>query len=90
MNVKAAPDGGRGIPPAGHEIEVLEDLDDKMSRYTIPLHRWVTVVSYKNITGIMKMTEKDSGYYQNIIKSCRQAKEDGYKWLWIDTYCNDK
>jgi len=28
--------------------------------------------------------------YQKILQSCEQAKKDGYKWLWIDTYCIDK
>ncbi|KIK14200.1 hypothetical protein PISMIDRAFT_117416, partial [Pisolithus microcarpus 441] len=28
--------------------------------------------------------------YQKIIKSCEQAKKDGYRWLWIDTCCIDK
>ncbi|KAI5984773.1 hypothetical protein EDC04DRAFT_2615580, partial [Pisolithus marmoratus] len=28
--------------------------------------------------------------YQKIIKCCKQAKKDGYKWLWIDTCCIDK
>ncbi|KAI6161093.1 hypothetical protein EDD17DRAFT_1592233, partial [Pisolithus thermaeus] len=28
--------------------------------------------------------------YRKIIKSCEQAKKDGYRWLWIDTCCIDR
>ncbi|KAI6147955.1 hypothetical protein BKA82DRAFT_239798 [Pisolithus tinctorius] len=28
--------------------------------------------------------------YEKIIKSCEQAKKDGYRWIWIDTCCIDK
>ncbi|KAI6143099.1 heterokaryon incompatibility protein-domain-containing protein, partial [Pisolithus tinctorius] len=27
---------------------------------------------------------------EKIIKSCEQARKDGYEWLWIDTCCIDK
>ena len=28
--------------------------------------------------------------YRKILQSCKQEKEDGYKWLWVDTCCIDK
>ncbi|KAI5984922.1 hypothetical protein F5J12DRAFT_896920 [Pisolithus orientalis] len=43
------------------------------------------------MTGLMKMEEwkrddvMQRGGYHKIIKSCEQAKKDGYGWSWIDT-----
>ena len=28
--------------------------------------------------------------YTKIVDTCKQAKQDGYEWLWIDTCCIDK
>ena len=28
--------------------------------------------------------------YRKILNSCKQAKKDGYEWLWVDTCCIDK
>jgi len=33
---------------------------------------------------------RNRGGYQKILKSCKQAKKDGYEWLWADTCCIDK
>ncbi|KAI5998924.1 hypothetical protein F5J12DRAFT_784772 [Pisolithus orientalis] len=41
-----------------------------------------------NILKWFTIREQDG--YQKIIKSCKWAKADGYKWLWIDTCCIDK
>ncbi|KAI6105261.1 heterokaryon incompatibility protein-domain-containing protein, partial [Pisolithus croceorrhizus] len=64
--------------------------------YAILSHRWGAEVSYKEMTGLMKMAERkrdevrQRAGYQKIIKSCKQAMKDGYEWLWIDTCCIDK
>ncbi|KAI6038931.1 heterokaryon incompatibility protein-domain-containing protein, partial [Pisolithus marmoratus] len=76
--------------------KVLEELDDKSTDYAILSHRWGTEVSYEEMVGLMKMEEQERKEvthrdgYQKIIKSCEQAKKDGYKGLWIDTCCIDK
>ena len=28
--------------------------------------------------------------YKKIVDTCKQAKKDGYKWVWVDTCCIDK
>ncbi|KAI5981745.1 heterokaryon incompatibility protein-domain-containing protein, partial [Pisolithus albus] len=52
--------------------------------YAILSHRWWEV----------EVAEEDEvrqrAGYQKIIKSCEQAKKDGYEWLWVDTCCIDK
>ncbi|KAI6159008.1 heterokaryon incompatibility protein-domain-containing protein [Pisolithus thermaeus] len=98
--VKAVLDREADIQHTGSdaEREVLQELDDKTTSYAIVSHRWGvdSEVTYKEMTGLMKMEErrrneirKRTGY-QKIIESCKQAKQDGYEWLWIDTCCIDK
>ncbi|KAI6002309.1 heterokaryon incompatibility protein-domain-containing protein, partial [Pisolithus orientalis] len=78
------------------EIEVLKELDDNRASYAILSHRWGTEVTYDEMTGLAvmgtrqrdKIRQRDG--YQKIIKSCEQANNDGYSWLWIDTCCIDK
>ncbi|KAI6041698.1 heterokaryon incompatibility protein-domain-containing protein, partial [Pisolithus marmoratus] len=75
---------------------ILDELDDETTNYAILSHRWGVEVTYEEMIGLMTMEEgkrvavKNRYGYQKIIKSCEQAKEDGYKWLWIDTCCIDK
>ncbi|KAI6019532.1 hypothetical protein PISMIDRAFT_121469, partial [Pisolithus microcarpus 441] len=74
----------------------MKELDDTTTSYAILSHRWGAEVSYKEMIGLMKMEEEDREEitqrhgYQKIIKSCEQARKDGYKWLWVDTCCIDK
>ncbi|KAI5992540.1 heterokaryon incompatibility protein-domain-containing protein, partial [Pisolithus albus] len=66
--------------------------------YAILSHRWKdnSEVTYEEMIGLMKMegpkrdAVKERFGYVKIIKSCEQAKKDGYGWLWIDTCCIDK
>ncbi|KAI6107077.1 heterokaryon incompatibility protein-domain-containing protein, partial [Pisolithus croceorrhizus] len=66
--------------------------------YAILSHRWGmdSEVDYDEMTGLMKMDKQDMDEvrqrdgYRKIIRSCEQAKKDGYRWLWIDTCCIDK
>ncbi|KAI6001702.1 heterokaryon incompatibility protein-domain-containing protein, partial [Pisolithus marmoratus] len=96
LNVEVVLDRDKGIHRAEHKTEILEELDDKTTRYAILSHRWGNEVSYKEMIGLMKMVEEEKEEvrqrdgYQKIIKSCEQAMKDGYKWLWIDTCCIDK
>ncbi|KAI6020558.1 heterokaryon incompatibility protein-domain-containing protein, partial [Pisolithus marmoratus] len=81
---------------AESEQDILKKLDDETESYAILSHRWGAEVTYKEMIGLMRMEEwkrdqiKKRDGYQKIIKSCEQAKEDGYKWMWIDTCCIDK
>ncbi|KAI6013896.1 heterokaryon incompatibility protein-domain-containing protein [Pisolithus marmoratus] len=75
---------------------VLSEMYDGTTSYAILSHRWGVEVAYKEMAGLMRVEELEKDEvrardgYQKIIKSCEQAKEDGYKWLWIDTCCIDK
>ncbi|KIK20347.1 hypothetical protein PISMIDRAFT_59205, partial [Pisolithus microcarpus 441] len=70
--------------------------DDKTAEYAILSHRWGNEVNYDEMTGLMSIDEnhrndlKQRAGYEKILKSCKQAQQDGYKWLWIDTCCIDK
>ncbi|KIK15642.1 hypothetical protein PISMIDRAFT_114778, partial [Pisolithus microcarpus 441] len=96
LDVSAVLDRERVIRQAGSETKVLEQLDGEAAKYAILSHRWGTEVDYDEMTGLMKMDEhnrdkvRQRDGYRKIIKSCEQAKEDGYTWLWIDTCCIDK
>ncbi|KAI6160372.1 hypothetical protein EDD17DRAFT_1887576 [Pisolithus thermaeus] len=91
LDVSAVLDRERDIQRDGHKTKVLEQLDDETAKYAILSHRWGMEVDYDGMTGLMKMNEQDRDEvrqrdgYRKIIKSCEQAKEDGYRWLWIDT-----
>ncbi|KAI5992971.1 heterokaryon incompatibility protein-domain-containing protein [Pisolithus albus] len=78
--------------------DVIEERGDGATTYAILSHRWErnSEVAYEEMIGLMKMEERKrdevrhrSGY-QKIIKTCQQARKDGYEWLWIDTCCIDK
>ena len=78
--------------------KVLEFADDETTKYAILSHRWIdpTEVDYEEMVDLAKMERKERNEirqrlgYKKILASCEQAKEDGYKWLWVDTCCIDK
>ena len=78
--------------------KVLEFSDNEVKEYAILSHRWMEQgeVDYREMVKFTKMAvdERDEirqrGGYQKILQSCEQAERDGYKWLWVDTCCNDK
>ncbi|KAI6167415.1 heterokaryon incompatibility protein-domain-containing protein [Pisolithus thermaeus] len=86
----------KGPHPARSKSQVMKELDDTTTSYAILSHRWGAEVTYEEMIGFMTVEEeereeiKQRHGYQKIIKSCEQAKKDGYKWLWIDTCCIDK
>ncbi|KIK19962.1 hypothetical protein PISMIDRAFT_13318 [Pisolithus microcarpus 441] len=96
LDVEAVLGREADIQQADPEREILEVLDDETTSYAILSHRWGVEVGYEEMTGLMKMEERKRDEvrrragYQKIIKSCEQARKDGYEWLWIDTCCIDK
>ena len=77
--------------------KVLEFGDDEVTEYAILSHRWTEQeVDYNEVVKLAKMPEEGRSEirqrdgYRKILQSCRQAKKDGYKWLWVDTCCIDK
>jgi len=84
--------------------KVFEFCDDETSTaYAILSHRWIetpegetTEVNYDEMIGLARMEKVEQDEvrrrlgYQKILDSCKQAKKDGYKRLWVDTCCIDK
>ena len=78
--------------------KVLEFRDDEATEYAILSHRWIdlTEVDYEEMVDLAKMDRQEQSEirrrlgYKKIIDTCKQAKRDGYEWVWIDTCCIDK
>ncbi|KAL4066286.1 heterokaryon incompatibility protein-domain-containing protein [Scleroderma yunnanense] len=77
--------------------EVIEVCDDEAKDYAILSHRWIgKEVKYEEMVELATMNSQKRDEirhrdgYKKILKSCAQAKKDGYKWLWVDTCCIDK
>ena len=77
--------------------KVLEFCDDEATKYAILSHRWIgQEVECDEILELAKMNvwmrekiRRCEGY-RKILDSCKQARKDGYEWLWVDTRCIDK
>ncbi|KIM59625.1 hypothetical protein SCLCIDRAFT_1217575 [Scleroderma citrinum Foug A] len=77
--------------------KVIEFCDDEVTKYAILSHRWIgQEVEHDEIVELAKMDNekrdeiRQRDGYRKILDSCKQAKEDGYEWLWADTCCIDK
>ena len=72
--------------------------DERNTKYAILSHWWQEgkEVGYEEMVGLAEMDQMkreeihELTGYQKILQSCKQAKKDGYKWLWVDTCCIDK
>ncbi|KAL4062226.1 hypothetical protein J3A83DRAFT_4374755 [Scleroderma citrinum] len=77
------------------KIEDLEVLGTGTD-YVILSHRWRNEVDYKEMANLAKLAKKEQDEvrgrdgYHKILKSCEQAKKDGFDWIWIDTCCINK
>jgi len=81
------------------QARILRWGNYEKTTYAILSHRWLedaAEVKYEEMVGLANMdTEKrdeirNRDGYQKIFRSCKQAKKDGYEWLWADTCCIDK
>ena len=91
-----------GLFHLGRRVErrtkVLEFCDDETTEYAILSHRWVdsTEVDYEEMADLAKMDRQEQDEirgrlgYKKIVDTCKQAKKDRYKWVWVDTCCIDK
>ena len=78
--------------------KVLEFRDDEATECAILSHRWIdpTEVDYEEMVDLAKVDRQEQDEirgrqgYTKIVDTCKQAKQDGYEWLWIDTCCIDK
>ncbi|KAL4069912.1 heterokaryon incompatibility protein-domain-containing protein [Scleroderma yunnanense] len=88
--------------PVDRRTRVLQSRDDLTTEYAILSHRWIEKegetmeVNYDEVVALTKMERAEQDEvrqcdgYQKILRSCEQAKRDGYEWLWADTCCIDK
>ncbi|KAI6020592.1 heterokaryon incompatibility protein-domain-containing protein [Pisolithus marmoratus] len=96
LNVEVVLNRQKDIQQAEPERDILEERDDSTTSYVILSHRWGVEITYEEMIGLMTLEDRKRDEvwnrygYQKIMKGCEQAKEDGYKWLWIDTCCIDK
>ena len=78
-------------------MKVFEFHDDKTTEYAILSHRWIdsTEVEYEEMVNLAKMDRQEQDEirgrkgYKKIVDTCKQAKQDGYEWVWVDTCCID-
>ncbi|KAI6027153.1 heterokaryon incompatibility protein-domain-containing protein [Pisolithus marmoratus] len=87
--------GERGTQQDCDIKPVLREFEDTVIDYAILSHRWVpNEVDYTEIITLTKTKNRDEirgrTGYQKIVNSCKQAKNDGLEWLWVDTCCIDK
>ena len=81
-----------------YRTKVLEFRDDETTNYAILSHRWIdsTEVDYEEMVDLARMDREEQDEirgrqgYKKTVDTCKQAKRDGYEWLWIDTCCIDK
>jgi len=77
--------------------KVLEFRNDEATDYAILSHRWIEQeVNYDEMVELPKMEREERDEirqrdgYRKILNCCKQAKRDGYEWLWVDTCCIDQ
>ncbi|KAH5638069.1 hypothetical protein HBI82_224810 [Parastagonospora nodorum] len=73
----------------------LEEFFDKyVPKYAILSHTWgqdeVILAEYEQRMGQEKWNNSADHAVSKIKQSCRQAAEDGYAYVWVDTCCIDK
>jgi Heterokaryon incompatibility protein (HET) len=69
-------------------VHTLQLETRKTEPYAILSHTWADEeVTFEDL-GTDYVTQNAG--YQKILRTCAQAKRDGYQYMWIDTYCIDK
>jgi len=62
----------------------------KIPKYVILSHTWGDhEVTFESMQRPSERTKASKGYMK-IKRCCAQAKQDGYRWAWVDTGCIDK
>jgi hypothetical protein len=70
------------------ETQKLENFTSRTPPYAILSHTWgAEEVTFSEIQS-QPDTDKDG--WRKIMLSCKQAKDDGYRYVWCDTCCIDK
>ncbi|KAE9370039.1 HET-domain-containing protein [Stipitochalara longipes BDJ] len=82
--------GSGGLYSAKSQVINQRSGNQGIPEYAILSHTWGTEeISFQDITGDISITEKKAGFGK-LRNSCKQARADGYAYIWIDTCCIDK
>ena len=79
-----------------HRTNIFDFRDDETTSYAILSHRWIDEVNYEEMVDLHRMERQEQDEirgclgYKKILDTCKQAKHDGYEWVWVDTCCIDK
>ncbi|GJC80283.1 vegetative incompatibility protein HET-E-1 [Colletotrichum liriopes] len=71
-------------------LEVKEFAPNEVPRYAILSHRWLSNDGEVTLQDMERNNAITKPGYEKLVKSCKQAKEDGFDYVWIDTSCIDK
>ncbi|KAI5992317.1 heterokaryon incompatibility protein-domain-containing protein [Pisolithus orientalis] len=97
--IETSIDKGERVDPTTKILAELHGNALIEKGYAILSHCWGEVdqeVSFKEVKKFLSMTQekrneiRERPGYQKIILTCRQAQEDGLKWVWVDTCCINK
>jgi hypothetical protein len=70
------------------KLKFVEDCKDDTFAYAILSHTWeCDEVTFQELNA---GSGKETQGYQKIVKSCEQARKDGYQYAWVDTCCINK
>jgi hypothetical protein len=71
------------------DYSLSEFIGRNVPPYAILSHTWGDdEVSFKDIQDLNAASRKEG--FKKIGLCCKQAKEDGFEWVWVDTCCIDK
>jgi hypothetical protein len=69
-------------------LELAEFIGDQLPDYVILSHTWgVDEASYQDVQA--KNCQDRKGW-SKVLGACKQARTDGFKWIWCDMICIDK
>ena len=69
-------------------LQFREFFDRDVPQYAILSHRWGDMeVSFQDME---QNRAPDGSGIEKIKRCCRQARQDGLEWVWVDTCCIDK
>ncbi|KAI6150266.1 hypothetical protein BKA82DRAFT_480505 [Pisolithus tinctorius] len=76
------------------QLEVFEQYRVPRVDYCILSHRWTNnEVTYEEMRRLTRMDNRDEirsrAGYRKVLRSCEQARHDGFRLLWVDTCCVD-
>lgn len=71
------------------EILQLHEFTTNIPEYVILSHTWLNEGEVQ-FDDVDKPEARDMPGYAKLIAACRQASNDGFEWIWMDTCCINK